>query len=257
MSYEIIYNKQFIKLSDGNFIPLIYAGSSNCYEYSSNGRERRERSWFSYNFICDGDFKATEVQMLSKMDEYRNSLIDRYTEDDKYCDSMFGYYSSLAIDRHTTKTSFKKWQNIVKFGVKRALTLKQLIEEGVVIKIGKYEEGFWRGKVVTCEEDMDTVNDGFNIMVEMSEWRHKYLMKKHFPIKTKKNEYIESNCYYTIKSDLGYLLRLTKYGYKYSHWPQLKLTANKSQRKLKQLQRDRPNIQWTVKRIDEKATLKI
>lgn len=44
MSYEIVYNRAFIKTTRG-IIPLILTGSNNCYEYTFRGRERREREW--------------------------------------------------------------------------------------------------------------------------------------------------------------------------------------------------------------------
>lgn len=44
MSYEIVYNKQFLKI-DGKIIPLALYGSNNCYEPLPNGRQRREREW--------------------------------------------------------------------------------------------------------------------------------------------------------------------------------------------------------------------
>lgn len=47
MSYEIVYDRQFLKTADGKFIPLTLHGSNNCYEPRTNGRERRTRYWDS------------------------------------------------------------------------------------------------------------------------------------------------------------------------------------------------------------------
>lgn len=45
MSYEIVYNRQFLKVDD-KIIPLTLYGSNNCYEYNHiTGKERRERGW--------------------------------------------------------------------------------------------------------------------------------------------------------------------------------------------------------------------
>ena len=45
MSYSIIYDKQFIKVSDNQFIPMVLSGCSNLYEFNGT-KERRVRSWF-------------------------------------------------------------------------------------------------------------------------------------------------------------------------------------------------------------------
>ena len=42
MSYEIVYNRQFLKVDD-KIIPLVLYGSNNCYQYDYNtGKEKRE-----------------------------------------------------------------------------------------------------------------------------------------------------------------------------------------------------------------------
>lgn len=38
MSYEIVYNRQFLKIDD-KIIPLVLYGSNNCYEVMWNGKE--------------------------------------------------------------------------------------------------------------------------------------------------------------------------------------------------------------------------
>ena len=64
MSYEIIYDKNFIKVEQENketvYCPMIYAGSNNCYEHSYNGRERRARDWSPFTHITKGKLLATK-----------------------------------------------------------------------------------------------------------------------------------------------------------------------------------------------------
>ena len=48
MSYEIVYAREFIKTGDERIIPLVLAGSNNCWSYTFNGRSRRERHWFPF-----------------------------------------------------------------------------------------------------------------------------------------------------------------------------------------------------------------
>ena len=60
MSYEIVYDRHFIRTPLG-ITPLILAGSSNCYEPTFRGRrERRERNWsVLFNFAG-----ATEEELM-------------------------------------------------------------------------------------------------------------------------------------------------------------------------------------------------
>lgn len=55
MSYEIVYERQFLKVQLPScdipwIIPLALHGSNNCTEYSYSGRERRERNWGAIYF---------------------------------------------------------------------------------------------------------------------------------------------------------------------------------------------------------------
>lgn len=55
MSYEIVYERQFVKVPLPNcdepwILPLTLHGSNNCTEMTYNGRERRERHWSGIYF---------------------------------------------------------------------------------------------------------------------------------------------------------------------------------------------------------------
>ena len=58
MSYEILYAKKFIRLSNNTFIPLVLSGSNNCTTFV-NGREVRERHWW----VLGGLVKKTEEEI--------------------------------------------------------------------------------------------------------------------------------------------------------------------------------------------------
>lgn len=141
MGYSIFYDKQFVKLeSTGTFIPMVLAGSSNCYEWSPGGRERRERSWFSFNHVAK-NFHATEEEMLAEMAEERQRYIDRNKKTleenpnwDVYDDKSFGYFSALAINGSTRNTTYGQYMGIVKTGCKKALTIEQLREENIFLQ---------------------------------------------------------------------------------------------------------------------------
>lgn len=70
MSYSIVYNKQFLKI-DGKIIPLVLYGSNNCYEPLPNGRQRRERQWYSLYFNgANEQVAATEAEIMKRVKSY-------------------------------------------------------------------------------------------------------------------------------------------------------------------------------------------
>lgn len=68
MSYEIVYNKQFLKI-DEKIIPLTLCGSSNVYEPLLNGRQRREREWNAiYIGRSNKQIAATEAEIMKEIE---------------------------------------------------------------------------------------------------------------------------------------------------------------------------------------------
>lgn len=146
MSYEIIYDKQFIKLPKQDkptmFVPLIFCGSNNCtefyYDRQGRHRERRERGWHCFSWLLDGAHFGTQEQMIERQNQERNDLIERTKNEegrDKYDDSRFGYFSSVAIGGSTRNTTFGQYQGIVKTGCKNALTVEELVKYNISVKI--------------------------------------------------------------------------------------------------------------------------
>lgn len=50
MSYEIMYDRRFIDLGDGRYVPMVQQGSNNCFEFSSWGRQVPEKYWTVYKY---------------------------------------------------------------------------------------------------------------------------------------------------------------------------------------------------------------
>jgi hypothetical protein len=124
MSYEIFYGKQFVKLNQTEEVmPMVLAGSNNCYEIGRNGGTgRRERNWFNMSYYTDGKLSSKPEEILNKIDRELIEKIDgntksQYRSDDDTPDNIrkrYGYYASLSISRsHTTGTSFDKWRNFI------------------------------------------------------------------------------------------------------------------------------------------------
>ena len=120
MSHTIIYNRLFIKATDKDgqvyIVPMIQAGSNNCTQMSSKGREIRERSWEGWKYFTKGKLIGTEQEILQNIDEDRlermkdaEESVKKYKDDSwAYDDKRYGYHSSLALSgRSTTFSAFR------------------------------------------------------------------------------------------------------------------------------------------------------
>lgn len=73
MSHSIVYNKQFLRI-DEKIIPLVLYGSNNCYDALPNGRQRRERQWYSLYFNSTNEqIAVTEAEIMERVKSYCNS----------------------------------------------------------------------------------------------------------------------------------------------------------------------------------------
>lgn len=62
MSYEIMYDKAFIKVGD-KYIPIVNQGSSNCFDFDFNGRQIPEKNWHILNYYCRKRVLFTEAEI--------------------------------------------------------------------------------------------------------------------------------------------------------------------------------------------------
>jgi hypothetical protein len=263
MSYEIIYDKQFIKLETPGkpvrFIPMIYAGSNNCYEHSGRGRGRRARDWSNFTHLLSGKQFGTEKEMLERQQQERQSHIDRKLEtNDEYRDDRFGYFAALQIGTgHTTTTSFAKYQGIVRTGCRKALTIEQLRENGISLRIytafnnelkadGIEPIHLYPKTTQECIEMLEQATvalkdtkHNFYLSLSASERDMKRLRQKYFPKQRKEKEIKEVKQWWTIRvKGFGDLVRLTGSGFKYSQFGSGKkyVTETEAQKRLKVVQ---------------------
>ena len=282
MSYEIIYDKQFIKVSEDKFVPMILAGSNNCYEWSPNGGERRARSWWAYNI--NGSVILTQQEMVEYAKSVRQGIIDRNTSREKdewyeeYDDKSFGYWSSIAINGGTRNTTYGQFEGIFKTGCKKALTIEQLMDEqvNVIVKNTYYTEKMkeeygiepFSKSVSSGQELIDAVNECNELFKDtpiqatvefgyMSEDKPKWLRKKYFSSVKKEKERVELDKYYTILVNGNYLAKHTRSGYKYSYYtPQLKFaTKREAETNVKKFESRYPNRKYKVEEINERVTM--
>lgn len=274
MSYEIVYDKQFIKLKDNLFVPMLYWGSNNCYENNHGGRERRARDWSVWTYIAGNKHYATKEEILANCEKLRQSKVEQYNKDDNDpdIDDSFGYWSSIAIGGSTRNTTYGKFKGLFNTGCRKALTIEQLKEEGISVNIrsylynGNYEElgvEEFNGFPKNGEEFIEMIDytekqyksKGISVFVSLngaSETNMKYLRRKYFPRKRKTvSDAIEVDKFYTITVDGHYFARKTKWGYKYTYYPYVKYATEKEAlRRIKNY-----DDKYKVELVEEKATI--
>ena len=139
MSYDIFYNKQFVKLrKTGEVIPMLLAGCNNCYEIAAGGRNgRRVRSWDSFrHYNRKGKLSEKPEIILDKLDAELRRMIRRHQGDKeaKPADirDRFGYYAAIAVGGGICgDTSWNKWKSQFVNGIKGAMTIEELDNLGV------------------------------------------------------------------------------------------------------------------------------
>jgi hypothetical protein len=143
MSYEILYNKLFLKTQDGKIIPIILHGSNNCYETQWNGRERRERNWSICNmpYWCNYKIDFTEEELLKENERW----LDR--------EEMFKYNGKWL--------NGQQWYNLVKRAIKNAITIEELKwNEKPTAYLGIYKGTGWdRDWSTTPKKRLETTKD--------------------------------------------------------------------------------------------------
>ena len=205
MSYEIVYNRQFLKI-DGKIVPLVLYGSNNCCEIMWNGRQRRERSWNPMYFGRNTMIAQTEENIMERI----NSC----------CDGTY--------EEHFVRNG--KWvddKGLIKFfqnGIKNAKTIEELKEEYFFNGMRGYFS-VWNGENNKIENDVEifSTDDLRNYLIaaqdrlnNRAEKEDIYICLKYydeeFKAKAKKERKTKERLtdYYAIKvDDMGYLMQLT------------------------------------------------
>lgn len=257
MSYNIFYDKQFIKAEkEGKtvFFPMIYGGSNNCIQYDRSNRGRRERSWFNFTYPLKGRRYGMLEEMLKNVEAERLSYIEGNKKDiesygeswGEYSDDRFGYYASLSIGGSTTRaTTFGMYKSIFVAGCKKALTVEELLEQGISVNIhsyifskehvekykalGKEEFSFYPKNSEELIEKVEYFEEyikdipfvSMYVSINASEYTMKNLRKRLFPKTKNEKEKVNVNTlpeYYVIKDIIkfNYVIKLTGNGYRYS-----------------------------------------
>ncbi len=188
MSYDIFYDKQFVRLNKtGEIIPMVCGGSNNCFDVDGRGHSgRRSRDWQIYrNFITDDDkerpttFSAMPEAILSLVEKDIRRYKDKVETDEWYIEQKytkedieksFGYYASLAIGGHTSTTSAGKLRTFFSGGIRHAKTIEELDALGINLEFRSWS---WDGKFSNPEPDtiIRTEAEYFEALEIWKKWR--------------------------------------------------------------------------------------
>lgn len=138
MSSTIFYRKLFIKVSETEVIPFFEAGSSNCYDCGIKNRiGRRSREW--QNRTINGKTIVQHNEVLSYVTDFEKNVIENYNEnhtDSQYNPNVFGWYTGLSIGgKSNSKTTYSDYKNFFMGGIKKAVTIEELVENNIVVSI--------------------------------------------------------------------------------------------------------------------------
>lgn len=239
MSYDIIYNKQFVRLrKTGEVIPMLLAGPSNCFDIGLGGRNgRRVRSWESLRYYNRKDKISEKPEfILGKLDAELRRMIRRHRGDEeaKPADirKRFGYYAAIVVGSgHCADTSWDRYRSQFVNGIRGALAIEDLDKLGVNLLFhGSYNSP--DGK--PAEVPLKTERDYF---IELKKWRDWqasngsgfYLSFRPLNTDTvlerlrapkrkppKKKTVVEQDYYFVLTDGYSALLKYTSRGYRYS-----------------------------------------
>ncbi|SNX54179.1 hypothetical protein [Thermoanaerobacterium sp. RBIITD] len=109
MSYDIIYDRRFIKVDD-LYVPMIEIGSNNTFEISASGREIPEKYWME--LVCDKNkylySKEEILQTAKELDECGGIYKSRYRSFEK---DEFVKYIMSGIKNAKSLEIYIKWGN--------------------------------------------------------------------------------------------------------------------------------------------------
>lgn len=287
MSYDIIYSKQFVKLrKTGEVIPMLLAGSSNCFEIGVGGRNgRRVRDWTSLRYYNRrGKLSEKPEVILSKLDAELRRYIRKHRGDNgtKPADirNHFGYYASLVVGSgHCSGTSWNQWRSQFSNGIRNALTIEELDKLGVNLIFSYYCYGETPdGK--PAELAIKTEREYFIELKKWREWRDNggrqfslsfrplntdiVLQRIHAPKRKSPREKtrVEQDHYFVLTSPNGNLVRYTSRGFRYTYFStggkqfRTEQDAEKYRRQLLAKGCYKANI-WKVERVDSPCSFLI
>ncbi len=229
MSYNILYDRQFIKLSNNTYIPIFLRGCNNVTE-TVNGRERRARDWSSYSYFAGHKLYATKEEIEENLNKFFNEHIERNKDEHSESDlnKNIGWFIGEYV-RFAKVNSMQDYKNIYKNGYKNALTVEELHGIGVSMELILYisqEESSISEKFTTEQELLEKYESMKNKYSRAPEiyFRHadytstllKTYRKSLKGDRVKRERVRVESCYVLTESGNYFLNKYTRRGFKYS-----------------------------------------
>ena len=249
MSYDIMYDKLFVKLSEDQFVPMVLVGSNNCY-YNSQDR-KRVRDWCLVSYMLrDGNPFASREQILAALNTIEEG--DGIAVYGKKCGGML-----------------KDILNFYKHGMKCAFTIEQLATRSVTLsakcKLG--EDDFELIELLSTEHANKIISSREIIDVELnnrlSMGDMRFLRRKIFPRKQNEHQLIKVDHFYAICGTFGYFVKKTGRGFRHtSYWQgakqfMYKKDAEKYIKRYNLLDGWYKQYRCAAERVDHEATFKV
>jgi hypothetical protein len=284
MSYTIIYEKLFIKVSESKVIPMIIVGDNNVWQ-NSGINERRARD--PYCPTINGKVAVTLEEIKADLKREYNTIFNPKNEETaNRKEKDYGYYAGIALyGKGTYRTTWKMYENVYLKGYEQALTVEQ-VKNSISISI----EVNRRGTYINPELDLLTKH-GFETSEELNEYINmvdkrikeegkgaytykckvngwaveeacKRLRKKYFPIEKRVKVPTEVDSYYAITIDANgnYLTQSKKGSINYSRWSDSAkafLTEKQAEAQVKRLNKRswHNSVKFNVIKVNEKRTI--
>lgn len=191
MSSEIYYDKAFIRV-EGQYIPIVNQGSSNCYTVGRSGRDVPEKYWAVLNYPHRDKVLFTEEEMQEIARTYEK--ISR--------DNCGGIRKSRY--RSFEDGEFGRW---ILSGLKSAHTVEEYRKYGNMVVVFDYDQKPWqKHSVLTTEELLAKLEElaGHSINVAFLDDRH----VTHPPMRSKRTptDFSKLQEFFVLRTERGYFV---------------------------------------------------
>lgn len=206
MSYDIVYNRQFIRV--GEFVlPMILLGDSRTYNVYRGARgqtvQRRDRHW-SPMVRLNGRMLISDEELIHEVDSWCNDY-----------DTHF-YYQGKFLNN-------KQLQNFVRLGCRRAMTFKEMAEVDVTywkpslrVYVYDYSDNLCHTRpvrVVKLSDDnvLSEIRDLENLLKDHPSYGCRFDFGGERPVHRKREQIVHSKYWAVyIPSKMSFLLKISR-----------------------------------------------
>jgi len=272
MSYQIYYDRQFIKINDKEFIPITLDGANNCTEFDYfTGREKRERN-LRLNRYFAKDIITTQKELEQVIEDMRKRYQNNY---ENYSDDRFCSFASTQLNgRGVSYNAFKSYYI---GGIKTAKTVEELKKYYMNVNIyvyGGYSNEYYEKynktdmsmTVETTEELIKSIDKlkeyykntpiTFSVAIDGNENSLKLMRQSERVVKEKKR--VETDHFFTVSmAGFGYVSKCTRRGIKYSPYStggKKYRTEKEVLKRVKHLKKRYSQREFTPVKVDEPTT---